>query len=135
MPKAITMIEGIGPAYKAKLEKAGITSVEALLEKGGAKKGRVDIAASTGISEKRILKWVNMADLFRINGIASQFAELLKATGVDTVKELKMRNPANLHKMLIETNEQKKLTRAVPALSQIEDFINQAKLMEPMVTH
>jgi predicted flap endonuclease-1-like 5' DNA nuclease len=135
MPKAITMIEGIGPAYKAKLEVAGITSVEALLEKGGAKKGRVDIAASTGISEKRILKWVNMADLFRINGIASQFAELLKATGVDTVKELKMRNPANLHKMLIETNEQKKLTRAVPALSQIEDFINQAKLMEPMVTH
>jgi predicted flap endonuclease-1-like 5' DNA nuclease len=135
MPKAITMIEGIGPAYKAKLEKAGITSVESLLEKGGAKKGRVDIAASTGISEKRILKWVNMADLFRVNGIASQFAELLKATGVDTVKELKMRNPANLHKMLIETNEQKKLTRAVPALSQIEDFINQAKLMEPMVTH
>jgi predicted flap endonuclease-1-like 5' DNA nuclease len=135
MPKAITMIEGIGPAYKAKLEVAGISSVEALLDKGGAKKGRVDIAASTGISEKRILKWVNMADLFRINGIASQFAELLKATGVDTVKELKMRNPANLHKMLIETNEQKKLTRAVPALSQIEDFINQAKLMEPMVTH
>jgi len=135
MPKAITMIEGIGPAYKAKLEKAGITNVESLLEKGGAKKGRVDIAASTGISEKRILKWVNMADLFRVNGIASQFAELLKATGVDTVKELKMRNPANLHKMLIETNEQKKLTRAVPALSQIEDFINQAKLMEPMVTH
>lgn len=135
MPKAITMIEGIGPAYKAKLEVSGITSVEALLEKGGAKKGRVDIAGTTGISEKRILKWVNMADLFRINGIASQFAELLKATGVDTVKELKMRNPANLHKMLIETNEQKKLTRAVPALSQIEDFINQAKLMEPMVSH
>jgi len=135
MPKAITMIEGIGAVYKEKLGAAGINSVESLLEKAGSKKGRVELAAATGISEKRILKWVNMADLFRINGIASQFAELLKATGVDTVKELKMRNPANLHKMLIETNEQKKLTRAVPALSQIEDFINQAKLMEPMVTH
>lgn len=135
MPKAITMIEGIGAVYEEKLGAAGINSVESLLEKAGSKKGRVELAAATGISEKRILKWVNMADLFRINGIASQFAELLKATGVDTVKELKMRNPANLHKMLIETNEQKKLTRAVPALSQIEDFINQAKLMEPMVTH
>lgn len=135
MPKAITMIEGIGPVFKEKLGTVGISSVEALLEKGGSKKGRVELAAATGISEKRILKWVNMADLFRVNGIASQFAELLKATGVDTVKELKMRNPANLHKMLIETNEQKKLTRAVPALSQIEDFINQAKVMEPMVTH
>ncbi|MGY6742427.1 MAG: DUF4332 domain-containing protein [Cecembia sp.] len=135
MPKAITMIEGIGPVFKEKLGAVGITSVESLLEKGGSKKGRVELASATGISEKRILRWVNMADLFRVNGIASQFAELLKATGVDTVKELKMRNPANLHKMLIDTNEQKKLTRAVPALSQIEDFINQAKVMEPMVTH
>jgi predicted flap endonuclease-1-like 5' DNA nuclease len=135
MPKAITMIEGIGPVFKEKLGTEGISSVEALLEKGGSKKGRVELAAATGISEKRILKWVNMADLFRVNGIASQFAELLKATGVDSVKELKMRNPANLHKMLVDTNEQKKLTRSVPALSQIEDFINQAKVMEPMVTH
>lgn len=135
MPKAITMIEGIGPVFKEKLGAVGITSVESLLEKGGSKKGRVELASATGISEKRILRWVNMADLFRVNGIASQFAELLKATGVDTVKELKMRNPANLHKMLIDTNEQKKLTRAVPALSQIEDFINQTKVMEPMVTH
>jgi predicted flap endonuclease-1-like 5' DNA nuclease len=135
MPKAITMIEGIGPVFKEKLGTEGISSVEALLEKGGSKKGRVELAAATGISEKRILKWVNMADLFRVNGISSQFAELLKATGVDTVKELKMRNPPNLHKMLVDTNEQKKLTRSVPALSQIEDFINQAKVMEPMVTH
>lgn len=135
MSKSITAIEGIGPVYQEKLAGAGIKTVEALLEKGASKKGRGEISAASGISETLILDWVNMADLFRINGIASQFAELLKAAGVDTVKELRTRNPENLHKALTETNETKKLTRVVPALSQIEDFINQAKSLEPIVTH
>lgn len=129
------MIEGIGPVYQEKLSNAGIKTVEGLLERGASKKGRVEIAAASGISETLILDWVNMADLFRITGIASQFAELLKAAGVDTVKELRTRNPENLHKALTETNETKKLTRVVPALSQVEDFINQAKSLEPVVTH
>lgn len=135
MSKTITMIEGIGPAYKEKLANAGISTVEALLSKGASKKGRKEIAEASGIGEGVILDWVNMADLFRVNGIASQFAELLKAAGVDTVKELRTRNPENLHKALTETNETKKLTRTVPALSQVEDFINQAKHLEPVVTH
>ncbi|MCH6236415.1 DUF4332 domain-containing protein [Cognataquiflexum rubidum] len=135
MAKTITMIEGIGPANKEKLAAAGISTVEGLLEKGASKKGRKEIADASGIGEGVILDWVNMADLFRINGIASQFAELLKAAGVDTVKELRTRNAENLHKALVETNAEKNLTRVVPALSQIEDFIAQAKLMQPVVTH
>jgi len=135
MAKTITMIEGIGPANKEKLAAAGISTVEGLLEKGASKKGRKEIADASGIGEGVILDWVNMADLFRINGIASQFAELLKAAGVDTVKELRTRNAENLHKALVDTNAEKNLTRVVPALSQIEDFIAQAKLMQPVVTH
>lgn len=135
MSKTITMIEGIGPVYKEKLANAGISTVEALLSKGASKKGRKEIAEASGIGEGVILDWVNMADLFRVNGIASQFAELLKAAGVDTVKELRTRNPENLHKALTETNETKKLTRSVPALSKVEDFINQAKHLDPVVTH
>ncbi|GAB3664333.1 DUF4332 domain-containing protein [Echinicola sediminis] len=135
MSKPITSIEGIGPVNEEKLGKAGIKTVEALLKKGASKKGRKEIAESTGIDEGKILDFVNMADLFRINGVASQFAELLKAAGVDTVKELRTRNPENLHKALTETNEKKKLTRAVPGLSQVEKFIQEAKSLEPMVTH
>ncbi|QDH80633.1 DUF4332 domain-containing protein [Echinicola soli] len=135
MSKTITSIEGIGPAYQEKFAKATVKTVEALLEKGASKKGRKELAEATGIDEGKILDFVNMADLFRINGVASQFAELLKATGVDTVKELRTRNPENLHKSLTETNEAKKLTRTVPALSQIEDFIDQAKSLDPVVTH
>jgi predicted flap endonuclease-1-like 5' DNA nuclease len=135
MGKTITMIEGIGEVFKEKLAEAGVTTVEGLLEKGASKSGRKGIAEASGINEGKILDWVNMADLFRINGVASQFAELLKAAGVDTVKELRTRNPENLHAALTKTNEEKKLTRVVPPLSKVEDFISQAKALDPVVTH
>tara|TARA_R110002051_G_scaffold33726_6_gene75257 strand:- start:3450 stop:3857 length:408 start_codon:yes stop_codon:yes gene_type:complete len=135
MSNSISKIEGIGPVNKEKLSVAGIVTVENLLEKGASKSGRKEIAAASGIDEKVILNWVNMADLFRIKGIASQFAELLKAAGVDTVKELRTRNAENLYQALIATNEAKNLTNAVPALSKVTDFIEQAKNLDPVVTH
>jgi predicted flap endonuclease-1-like 5' DNA nuclease len=135
MAQTISMIEGIGEVYKGKLANAGVTTIEGLLEKGASKSGRKSIAESSGIDEGKILDWVNMADLFRIKGVASQFAELLKAAGIDTVKELRTRNPENLHAALTKTQEEKGLTKAVPALSRVEDFIAQAKELDPMVTH
>lgn len=135
MAKKITEIEGIGPVYQEKLATAGVKTVEGLLEAGASKTGRKKIAEESGIDESKILDWVNMADLFRIKGVASQFAELLKAAGVDTVKELRTRNAENLHAKLVEVQEEKKITRTVPALSQITDFIEQAKALEPMVTY
>lgn len=135
MAKKITEIEGIGPAFQEKLAGAGVTTVEGLLETGASKTGRKKLAADSGIDEGKILDWVNMADLFRIKGIASQFAELLKAAGVDTVKELRTRNTENLHAKLTEVQAAKKITKAVPALSQVTGFIEQAAALEPVVTH
>lgn len=135
MSYSVSEIEGIGAAQQAKLKTADITSVEQLLEKGATAKGRKELAELTGIDEKSILRFVNHADLFRINGVAGQFSELLEAAGVDTVNELKTRVPANLHAKLVEVNEKKNLVNQVPGLSQIEDFISQAKAMAPKVTH
>ena len=135
MSKKITEIEGIGPVYQEKLAKAGVKTVEGLLEAGASKSGRKKIADASGLDESNILVWVNMADLFRIKGVASQFAELLKAAGVDTVKELRTRNAENLHAKLVEVQAEKKITRVVPGLSQVTDYIEQAKELEPMVTY
>lgn len=132
---SIIDIEGIGPVFQEKLSAAGIKTTEALLYEGATKKGRVSIAATSGIDEGKILDWVNMADLFRIKGIASQFAELLKAAGVDTVKELRNRNAENLHARLEEVNKDKSLTKVVPSLDKVADFIEQAKQLEPLVTY
>lgn len=135
MAKEISAIEGIGPVFGEKLSSAGVSTVEKLLSEGATRTGRKHLATATGIDEGKILDWVNMADLFRIKGIASQFAELLKVAGVDTVKELRTRNAENLHEKLVEVYEAKNITRAVPALSQVEDFISQAKSLEPVVTY
>ena len=105
------------------------------MELGASRSGRKKIAEDSGIDESKILDWVNMADLFRIKGVASQFAELLKAAGVDTVKELRNRNAENLHAKLVEVQEEKKITRSVPGLSQVTDYIEQAKSLEPIVTY
>ncbi len=135
MAYKIIDIEGIGEAYAPKLIQAGIVKVEDLLAKCAAPKGRAELAEATGISEKLILKWTNHADLFRIKGVGPQFAELLEAAGVDTVKEFRHRVPENLQPKLQETNDAKHLVRRVPTLKEVEKMIAQAKELEPVVTY
>jgi len=100
-------IEGIGEAYAAKLEAVEVTSLEDFLKKCADKKGREEMAEKTGISEKLILNWVNRADLARIKGVSTQYADLLEAAGVDSVPELAQRNPDNLQAKMAEVNETK----------------------------
>jgi predicted flap endonuclease-1-like 5' DNA nuclease len=82
-----------------------------------------------------ILKWVNHIDLYRVKGIGSEYAELLEQSGVDTVVELATRNPANLYQTLVSVNEAKKLVRKLPVLSQVEDWVNQAKNLPRVVSY
>ena len=135
MTKSIEAIEGIGPKTGEALRTAGIKTVEKLLETACTKKGRKQLAGRTGISEKQLLSCVNMADLFRIKGVASQYAELLEAAGVDTVKELRNRNAANLATKMAEVNTSKKLVRQSPSAMVVSRWVEQAKGLDPMVSH
>ena len=135
MSYPIIDIEGIGALFADKLKSAGITTTDALLEKAKSPKGRKELAAATGIDESRILKWANMADLMRIKGVGEEYSELLEAAGVDTVKELKTRVPANLTKALADVNAQKKLVRALPTASMVEKWVAQAKDLPSVLTY
>lgn len=135
MGYTIEHIEGIGGAYGAKLRDAGIASTSALLKAAADSRGRQLLAQKTGIDAARILLWANMADLMRIKGIGKQFAELLESAGVDTVKELKTRNAANLAKRLEEVNAQKKLTRAVPAESMVARWVAEAATLPAVLVY
>ncbi len=128
-------IEGIGATYASKLEAADIKSLEALLEQGSTKKGRKTLEDSTGISGKLILRWVNMADLFRVKGIGEQYSDLLEAAGVDTVPELAQRRAENLHAKMLQVNEAKNLVRATPSLSAVEKWVAEAKELPRVVTY
>jgi len=135
MSTKISDIEGIGPSFSKKIAKAGIKSVAGLLKKCADKKGRKQVSEITGIDESQILKWTNMADLYRVKGIGSEYAELLKASGVDTVKELRNRNAENLHQKIIELNNEKHLVRLVPGPNTLKKFIETAGNLDPVITH
>jgi len=128
-------IEGIGPALAEKLSAAGVGSTDALLEQGGTKKGRAEIAEKSGMSESQILKFVNHVDLMRIKGVGSEYSDLLEAAGVDTVPELAQRNAANLTAKMEELNAEKKLVRSTPSESQVEGWVEQAKGLPKAVHH
>ena len=135
MAYKIIDIEGIGPVYAEKLIAAGIETAAALLEKCSAPAGRKALAEETGIPDKLILTWTNHADLFRVKGIGPQFAELLEAAGVDTVKELKHRNAANLTAKILEVNEEKHLVRRVPVEIEVQRMIESAQGLESVMTY
>jgi predicted flap endonuclease-1-like 5' DNA nuclease len=131
----LSYVEGIGAVYAGKLKEVGIDTPQALLEKGATPKGRKELAESTGISGHLILKWVNHVDLYRITGLGAEYADLLEASGVDTVPELAQRNPGNLHNKVIEVNKEKHLVRHVPSQSQINDWVNQAKQLPRVISY
>lgn len=131
---AIVDIEGIGEAYAQKLKSVGIKTIEELLNEGCNPKGRQMIAEKTGISEKLILRWVNHADLFRIKGIGSEYADLLELAGVDTLPELAQRKAENLFEKLTAINEEKKVVRRVPTLNEVTKWVAEAKTLPRVLT-
>jgi predicted flap endonuclease-1-like 5' DNA nuclease len=129
-------IKGIGEVYAQTLhDKLHITTVAELLEITASKKGREEAAATTGIPESLLLRWANMADLFRIKGIAEDFSHLLEICGVDTVKELRNRVPANLHVKLGSVNDAEGYAGRAPRLDEVESWVAQAKELEPKMTY
>jgi predicted flap endonuclease-1-like 5' DNA nuclease len=135
MSYKIEEIEGIGPEYGQKLRDVDIQTTDDLLRRCGDKKGREGVATEAGLSEKHLLEWVNLADLMRLNGVGEEYADLLEEAGVDTVKELATRNAENLAAALLECNEKKQCTDRVPSAETVQGWIDEAKTMDPAVSH
>ncbi len=127
MTDRLADVEGVGPAHAATLASHGLTTTDDLLARGAYPAGRAALAETTGISPTLILEWVNHADLFRIHGVAGQYADLLEEAGVDTVVELAQRNPENLAGKLAEVNLAKNLTNRVPSVTEVAGWVAEAK--------
>lgn len=132
---SIDTIEGLGVRNATKLRKARIRTTEALLKRGSTRAGRREVARATGLTEKSILKWVNRADLMRVKGIGREYSDLLEAAGVDTVKELRNRNPENLLAAMTELNAARRLVRRLPTHSMVHDWVEHAKELAPVIRH
>ena len=128
-------IEGIGPVYAAKLREVGIRTTNKLLKKGATPEGRKEIAETSGISHELILEWVNLADLYRVKGVGSEYSDLLEEAGVDTVVELSKRVAEHLHARMLEINQAKNLVNKMPGIKQVDKWIQQAKQLPRVVTY
>jgi hypothetical protein len=135
MSYPITDIEGIDGEVAATLKSEGIRSTERLLEAARTVKGRKALAEKTGFDEKQLLCWANVADRMRIKGISKEYAELLQAAGVDTVKELKYRNPANLAKAMADANKKRKMVRLLPSEKVVGRWIESAQKLALKITY
>lgn len=129
-------VEGVGPSYAAKLQAAGVTTTDDLLAMGAKPSGRDGLADSTGISGKLILEWVNHVDLMRLDGVGSEYSDLLEAAGVDSPPELARRNAANLAETFKKYNAERPNTvRRVPSETTIAGWIAQARNLPKIVEH
>lgn len=133
--KPVNEIEGIGPAYSEKLAAVEITSIDQYLKATADRDGRKELAEKTGISPKLVLEWANRADLMRVPGVGEEFSDLLEQAGVDTVNELKFRNPENLYNALVEINQEKNLVRRMPSQGDVEAWIESAKQLPVILTY
>jgi predicted flap endonuclease-1-like 5' DNA nuclease len=128
-------VEGIGVVYAGRLRESGIATTQDLLLRAGSRSGRGMLAASSGIAEKLLLEWVNHCDLMRIDGVGAEYADLLEAAGIDSCAELSLRNPANLHAALAETNERTELVRRLPSVEMVGRWVAAAGTSDRVVSH
>ncbi len=129
-------VEGIGPTFAAKLTDAGVATTDALLDRAASAAGRDKLSEATGISDQMLLKWVNHADLMRITGVGSEYADLLEAAGVDSCSELARRNAANLATTFQELDAARpNWIRQVPAEKTVAGWIEQAGNLAKIVSH
>jgi len=135
MTYPISEIEGLSAFCAAKLKAQGIRTTDALLEAASTVKGRKALAARTGITEQQLLEWANVSDYMRIPGMGRAKVNLVRATGVSTVRELAYRNPARLAQNMREVNARRKMLRILPSEKSVEQLIAKARKLAPKISY
>jgi hypothetical protein len=135
MPYPIKQLDGPDAEEVERLKSLGIRTTDRLLEEAKSPKGRTLLAAKTGIDRTRILNWANAADRMRIKGMGRGYSCLLQAVGVDTVRELRYRNPENLAKAMADANKKRKVVRFLPSVKLITRWVKQAQELPPKITY
>jgi predicted flap endonuclease-1-like 5' DNA nuclease len=135
MPSSISELENLGPGFAIQMKKAGIRTTEKLLETAKSLKGRQMLSEKTEIDQDQLLRVANLIDRMRIKGVGQDYAELLEAAGVVTVRELRYRNPARLAEAMAKANVERKLVRVLPSEHTVERWIDHAKKLPVKISY
>jgi len=135
MPSSISDLDGLGPGFAVQMKKVGIRTTEKLLETAKSLKGRLMLAEKTDISQEDLLRVANMIDRMRIKGVGQDYAALLEAAGVSTIKELRYRNPGRLAELMAKANMERKLVRVLPSEQTVGRWIDHAKTLPVKISY
>jgi predicted RecB family nuclease len=130
----IDQVAGVDQRQATKLRKAGVRTGRALAGQASTRRGRTEVAKATGISPKDLQLWVHHADLLRVRGVGAEYAELLVAAGVDTLRDLRRRNPTALLAKVIGLNGSMRVVDRLPTESMVEGWIVAAGDLEPSIS-
>jgi len=135
LSKSLKNLDGLGPDVVESLKSAGIRTSVKLLEAAKSPRGRRELSDKTGIDQARLLRFANLADKLRVKGLGEGYAELLCQVGVDTVRELKYRNPGKLAAALRAKNNKLKLVRLVPTEKAVSRWVEAAKELPQKISY
>jgi len=131
---SLTTIKGVGRKIAALFQKATeVDSIESLVEQGATAKGRAGLAEATGKPKHLILRWVQLADLMRVDGVGEDYSALLWHAGVTSVPELAQQNPDGLMKILDNSNRRLNVVNRLPAAERVKEWIQQAQDIPPLI--
>lgn len=129
----IDEVAGLGVRQATRLRKAGVKTSKGLIEEASTRAGRSALSKKTGIPPRDLKSWVHHADLLRVQGVGGEYAELLVAAGVETIRDLRRRNPTALVAKVISMNGSKKVVKRLPTEAMVTGWIESATLIEPSI--
>lgn len=129
----IDQVAGIDQRQATKLRKAGVRTSKALAECASTRRGRTELARETGLSSKDLQLWVHHADLLRVRGVGGEYAALLVEAGVDTLRDLRRRNPTALLAKIIGMNGSQKVVDRLPTEGMVQGWIKDAADLAPSI--
>ena len=124
---SIDSINGMTHTEATKLRRARVRTTVTFLQIASTRSGRALLTKETGITSPKLLHWAKRAELMKIKNLGRDYADLLEAVGVESVSELKRRNPESLHEMMKNANQVKKIVDRMPSLKRVTNWIDDSK--------
>ena len=124
---SIDSINGMTHTEATKLRRARVRTTVTFLQIASTRSGRALLTKETGITSPKLLHWAKRAELMKIKNLGRDYADLLEAVGVESVADLKRRNPESLHEMMKNANQVKKIVDRMPSLKRVTNWIDDSK--------
>lgn len=130
---SISSLRSVSQRDATKLRKSKVRTTESLLEQAATRRGRAEVSDRTGIPSADLLRWAHQADMMRVEGVGSEYAELLVVVGVGSIRSLRRQNAETLMETMSQINTWRRIVQRLPTVEMVQSWIAAAGSLEPRV--